>query len=487
MVDAGPAGEFNERRERFSRSAFLLLLKEVSMEVLAQALNKTIDTYCELKAGDSVIAAISGGADSMALLDSLRYVAGQRGLVLFAVHVQHHLRGAEAEADAELVQQVCCQTKVQFVRKDVDVTSFSLAQGLSVETAARVLRYEALEEVRQEKQAAFIFLAHHRDDQAETVLLNLLRGAGIKGLAAMEVRNNYLLRPFLNVEKNTLIAYCGRHKLAYAVDSSNFDCQYKRNWVRQKLLPELASVNPEISRVLAQTARLARQDEDCLSAQAAEYLWRHRLRDNEVFGLDVADFGALPVAVASRVVRQALGQVAVGEYNYGHIEAVMQLIAKGVSGKKLTLPQVKVKYAYGQLLFTVEEEDIRIEAQEINLVVPGQTEFANGTIKCDIVSRADIMQGDNICYYPCALLSKQVVVRHRRPGDVFRPVGSGNKKLKKYMIDKKIPVALRDKLWLVACDKQIIWLIGHKTAGWQDGLSDSEYLKLTWRKKNEQK
>ena len=101
MVDAGPAGEFNERRERFSRSAFLLLLKEVSMEVLAQALNKTIDTYCELKAGDSVIAAISGGADSMALLDSLRYVAGQRGLVLFAVHVQHHLRGAEAEADAE--------------------------------------------------------------------------------------------------------------------------------------------------------------------------------------------------------------------------------------------------------------------------------------------------------------------------------------------------------------------------------------------------
>lgn len=314
-------------------------------------LYKLIEACPLWTANTTVIAACSGGADSLALTAALQHLAKEHNVCVQVVHVHHHLRGAEADRDAKLVKDFCAARQLPFTQKDVQVQDLVEKQGLSVEEAARNLRYEALEECRVLYKATAIFLAQHKDDQAETVLLNLLRGAGTRGLRGMLEVNGYLARPFLQATKEELIKYCADENIKYAIDSTNDDTTFTRNWVRKELLPILEKKNPNIKKQLAQAATLAAWDEEHLQAEADKYLRAYGTDLGGFWDVEVGDaFNNLPMAIKTRVLRIMLQGAGAVEVSFEHTRDLAELIAKGVGNKAFDVPgKVRAIYLNGRL------------------------------------------------------------------------------------------------------------------------------------------
>ena len=322
------------------------------MSILEDSLRQLVAASPLWQPPSPAVAACSGGADSLALTDVMARQGEADGVRVLVVHVQHHLRGEEAERDAALVEDYCRARGLDFRRMDVDPGTLAQEEGLSLEEAARKLRYEALEQCREEVGASGIFLAHHQDDQAETVLLNLLRGTGTRGMRGMLPVSGSLARPFLDITRRDTEAYCAEQGLTYCLDSTNEDLAFKRNWVRKKLLPLLETQNPQICRQLAQAARLAASDEAYLEELAGRYL---RAYGREVFGtVDVKvekEFGALPLALRSRVIRILVRKAGGAELGYDHVQKILEMIARGVGNKALDVPgNVRLIYLNGRLM-----------------------------------------------------------------------------------------------------------------------------------------
>ncbi|MCH3950610.1 MAG: tRNA lysidine(34) synthetase TilS [Acidaminococcus sp.] len=322
------------------------------MGLLEESLIGLVRRSALWKPGTPAVAACSGGADSLALTDVMAKAAEADDVQVIVAHVQHHLRGEEAEADAAFVADYARERGLEFYRADVEPAELADAEGLSLEDAARRLRYEALEACRSKYDASGIFLAHHRDDQAETVLLNLLRGAGTRGLRGMLAVSGYLARPFLEISRKDTELYCEEEGLAYRTDSTNSDETLKRNWIRRQLLPLLETQNPQIKKHLAQLADVAAEDEAYLERQALRYLNAY---GRDVFGTyDVgvgSDFEVLPLALKRSIIRVMVRRVGGGELSYDHVKKILELIARGTSGKALDVPgHVRLIYLNGRLM-----------------------------------------------------------------------------------------------------------------------------------------
>ncbi len=328
------------------------------MNILQQHLTQLLQAHPLWHRGANIILAVSGGADSMALAALAASLAQAEEVTLQVVHVQHHLRGAEAERDALLVETFCADQGLCFRRVDINVKEFQEAEGLSLEEAARVLRYRALEEVRSELKAEAIFLGQHQDDQAETVLLNLLRGAGTRGLRGMQETNGYLARPFLSVAKKELVSYCQEQKVPYGEDTTNQDTCYTRNWVRLKVLPLLEEHNPQIKKQLAQGAILASWDEAYLEEAAAKYLTAYGTRLGDFYDTQMGEaFRLLAPALQSRVLRQMLAAAGAKEVSFEHIKALQELIMQGQGNRALDVPG-KVRAIYLNDRLTVGKNSV---------------------------------------------------------------------------------------------------------------------------------
>lgn len=303
------------------------------------------------QSGTTVLAACSGGADSLALTDAMLDAGALDRVDILVAHVQHHLRGDEAERDAQLVEAYCKEQGAAFVRLDINPKALAEGAGLSLEDAARRLRYEALEGCRKRVGASAIFTAHHLDDQAETVLLNLLRGAGTRGFRGMLPVKGYVARPLLAATRQDTEAYCRARHLHYCTDSTNDDTALRRNWVRKVLLPLLREQNPRIAVQLAQSAAVAAWDEECLGELATAYTQDHQKRTPEGLVLDTGtDFLALPLAVSTRILRQLVEDAGGSEMRFDQVQQLYQLILRGIGGKSLDVPgKVRVTYRQGRL------------------------------------------------------------------------------------------------------------------------------------------
>lgn len=298
-----------------------------------------------------LVLAVSGGADSMALADGVALLIAEGYCKATVLHVEHGLRGKDALADAELVRSFCAKKGLAFICEHVDVRGLVNVEKLSTEEAARKLRYQVLAEQAQVLQADFIVTAHHSDDQAETVLLKLLRGTGIEGLSGMQVRSGKLLRPLLHLTRSHLEAYCALQNIDYCYDSTNDDLTYTRNRIRQELLPYLEKAfNPSIKKALVQTAEILQEDDACLAMLAQEkFQALANCTDKEVC-LDVKQWQKLPAALRKRILRQAYFMAGGKELGYRHTEALDVLCLRRTSGKYLKLPQKMLgSYEHGSL------------------------------------------------------------------------------------------------------------------------------------------
>lgn len=304
------------------------------------------------------LVALSGGADSLALAHSCMCLAKAGWGTFTYCHVNHGLRGAEAEADEAFVKSFCQDRGLQLVVEQVQVLDLAKREGLSLEEAARGLRYEALYKQADLVKAKAVLTGHHSDDQAETVLFKLLRGAGLQGLGAMAPVQDKLLRPFLGLSRRDLEDYCQALSLQFCVDTTNQDTYYTRNRIRLELLPALEKAyNPEIKQALCRTAAQLREAQECLD------LWVNKAysdlvkEEQDSFIIAAKGLRTLPAAISKGLLRRAYFRLGGKELSFERTEALMSFCSQGRGGSILQLPgKITALYRKQQLKLQKEKE-----------------------------------------------------------------------------------------------------------------------------------
>ena len=286
----------------------------------------------------SVLAAVSGGLDSMCLLHLLSTWGRERHMEVTAAHFNHQLRGAESDRDETFVRDWCEERTIPVVCGRGDVRAYAGETGQTLEEAARTLRYQFLEEQKQTLGCAFVLTAHHADDNAETMLLNLLRGTGARGLAGIPAFRDGVLRPFLRVARTELMAYAEENHISYVEDSTNAWDDAARNVLRHKVLPVLRELNPRAVENMIRTAELLARDEKVLSRAAEQLLEKCRFEEDCV-RMSVADSRDADWAVLSRCIRMMLTRIGghQKDLSAAHVETVCELL-QGAIGKEVFLP-----------------------------------------------------------------------------------------------------------------------------------------------------
>jgi tRNA(Ile)-lysidine synthase len=429
-----------------------------------------------------VLAGISGGSDSVAQLLILRELEADGELTVAGVaHLNHQLRGAEADEDERFCAALAARLGVRFISERLDVAALAKAERRSIEDAARAARYAFFERAAGACGADVVAVGHTKDDQAETFLLRLVRGAGARGLAGIHPRAGRVIRPFIDVERDALREYLAACGQPFREDASNADVAIARNRVRHEVLPLLRSrFSPAITDVLAREAALARHDEEFLQEQAIKLTDAIVLRDEGV-RIDAAGLAAAPRALSSRVVLAALQTFAGSKpITFEHVERVLAL----GEGQALSLPGQSAVRTGGRIVFRpcgLARRSATREATDreggnafaVLLSIPGEVELGPQGVAVraehldDPAARQTkwVGRGQEVGV-AAGRLELPLAVRSRRAGDRFRPLGApGARKLQDFFVDRKVPRTERDTVPIVVDGRdRIVWVVGQSVA-----------------------
>lgn len=439
------------------------------MGTLLEQVRSTIQKYNLVSTGEKVVVGVSGGPDSLALLCCLQELKKELGISLHVAHLDHCLREDSAQ-EAAYVRELVQQWGLPVTVEARDVRAYQREHKLSLEEAAREVRYRFLREVAQKVGATKIAVGHQADDQAETLLLNLLRGSGLTGLKAMLPHREGIIRPLLFITRQEIEAYCRDKGLIPCRDPSNLDMSYRRNKIRQELIPWLArEFNPAIVRVLARTAILLAEEESFLEEVARESLAKViKKQDRGYLQIEREGLLGLPTALERRVLRDAILSLG-GGVEFHHVEHLRELLKAG-SGA-LTLPQgLQAKVSHGFLL--LENPNLKGEEEEIPfcypLKVPGVTPLPEigKRLRIEVLSPpAKVISPPWEAWVDRDKLPGPLWVRNWRPGDRFRPLGmKGTKKLQDLFVDAGINMRERRRLPVVVSGENIVWVAGVRLA-----------------------
>jgi len=420
--------------------------------------------YPMFATGDLVLAAISGGPDSVAMLHALHMRSCELGISLHVAHLNHGIRGEQSNLDEEFVCNLAHQFGLPVTIGRVDVPALRGELRIGEEEAARIARQRFLRETAESVCASKIAIAHTADDRAETVLLNILRGCGIDGLGAMRAIDGSIVRPLIDTYRAEVESYIAEHALPYRIDETNVDTTYARNRVRHELIPLLErAFNTQVKSALVRLAEVAAAQSDLVDALAESARGEVTYRD----GLDADLFCRLPEAVQLQIIRSEIMRLK-GDLTDVTFEQADRLVeaVRAPDDFTFTLPSGHV-YASrkGKLLrFYRREDSPRPPAFDCALNVPGTTHLPEIglTLHCSIVGKpiAPKLSADE------ALIDADCIVgtlhvRSARPGDRIAPLGmTGTKKLQDVFVDRKIPRRERARAAVVADDEKVLWVVG---------------------------
>ncbi|MDO3412892.1 tRNA lysidine(34) synthetase TilS [Saccharibacillus sp. CPCC 101409] len=441
--------------------------------------------------GDCVVAAVSGGPDSMALLHLLHALSLEQGFALVCAHVNHGLRPEESAAEEELVRQAALRLGVPFELGRPDVAAYKKESGLGTQAAARELRYRFLREAALRRGAAAIALAHHAGDQAETVLLHLLRGSGPAGLAGMRrVRERggmRLARPLLRFGKADLVGFCAANAVRFAEDSSNAHTDYARNRLRLETLPQLESYNGRLVEALNRLADTLGPEDDYLAGETDRAFERLCRRSGEATELDTAGFAALPFALQRRLVKLILNYLpaAGAETDFAKVDLVRrQLVSPDASTWTLDLGYGRTcTREYDRAFFRLGRPPIETPKTRLLGREPDARRIWFGSRGLTFREEDEVPDSQTLlalgadeAAFDADRLEYPLTVRSRLPGDrIELPRGAGTKKVKDLLIDEKIAPSERG-LVPVVCDARgrVVWLAGLRRSAhaWVDGRTE---------------
>lgn len=430
------------------------------------AVRRAIKRYRLVQPGERVVVAVSGGVDSVVLLHCLLRLREEWSLALHVAHFDHRLRESSRQ-DARFVEELAASW-------DVPVTTRSWEgkgrRGRSLQAEARSARYRFLEETATLGGATKVALAHHRDDQAETVLLHLLRGSGLRGLRGMlPLREGRFIRPLLDVGREEIERYAKRHHLSFVEDPSNQNTRYLRNRIRWHLLPLLQrEYNPAIARVLARMATSLAEDDDYLEGHAGEAFGATAEHQGTRICMHLAALQGLAPPIRRRVLERALRSVAPGAHlTAAHLRAVDSLTGPG-EASVVTLPLGRKAWRSGKYLYLGVYEGELQSSVHVELRVPGETIIHEWGMRLDasIISHsmADIPGPDpDRAYIDWKQVRPPLEVRSWKPGDRFRPLGlQGHKKLQDLFVDAKVPREERRRVPVVVDQRGVLWVPGFR-------------------------
>jgi len=424
--------------------------------------------------------AVSGGADSTALLYAMCALKAENVLSaeLFCAHINHQLRPTEAELDEDFVVAQAGELELAVITRRVDVRGFARKNKLSIETAARKLRMESLLDIAKANNCNWIATAHQKNDNAETVLQRLLRGTGIRGLGGIWPVRVFgggirFARPLLCVSRDEILQYLNERNLKWRTDHTNADCTYRRNFIRHRLLPALQQdCSGYVVEQLSRLAESARKFHSLVSS-CAEKAWP-KLADcgEDNLKLDLKGLLAQPEPVKVELIRRSLSVVGSGERDLTlrHFKSILQLAEQNAGGKKIELPGGFVaRREYNTLIFagaTREPTSSEQISESMKVEVPGLTKFGSYVIEASILDADEARihefkagKTDSVEWFEFDKLKLPLVVRFRKTGDRFWPLGlAGEKKIGKFLTAAKVPQAIRQKLLIVADSEKIIWV-----------------------------
>ncbi|MGI6492697.1 MAG: tRNA lysidine(34) synthetase TilS [Pelotomaculum sp.] len=443
--------------------------------------------------GSKVLVAVSGGADSVVLLHILYQLREELGISLHVAHLNHMLRGEEADGDARFVAGLARQYGLPATIRAMDVLQYRENKRISVETAAREVRYEFLEAVGRQCGASRIALAHQADDQAETILINFMRGSGITGLKGiLPVRPEGYIRPLLSVRRCEIESYCLAAGLKFRTDSTNREDIYLRNHIRHHLIPCLEKeYNPGIVPALLRLGDLCREEDRYLQEQAGKAYAVVLIYKNEGgLALDLSGLAHMDPAMRRRIIRLAWADIAgqlAGGLALKHVDDVIRLIESGNTGARAVLPGGwQVLRSYRLLEFSREDDRDAIPDYFYPLIIPGDTYIPElkGTIYAEEYPADPFLEPKKLppseVVLDLAKLPPKLYVRRRREGDVFQPYGfSSEIKLKDFLIKQKIPRQKRDRIPLITTPEEIVWVAGLRVGEkWKISRSTKQILHL---------
>ena len=397
---------------------------------LLEIVEKTIRRCGLLAGGEKVLAAVSGGADSVCLLDILYRLREKLGISLCVGHVNHLLR-EEAAEDAHYVENLARGLGLEVAVAVVEVSALAKEKKLSLEDAARQARYQALEEMAARMGAHCIAVAHTADDQVETILLNFLRGGGPEGLAGMPISRDFasgrgkIIRPLIDITKAEVEAYCREHNLAVRLDATNLEFAARRNRIRHKLLPLLKAEQPALNKVLLRQAEIFREEDAFLRALAElalESVLGEANHEANSICLSISKLMDLPIVLGRRVVREALRSLRIGRQPLGleQVDRVLELARAGETGKKIELGEGLCAESEYETLILAREvaseyaQRSTLNAQrEIPLPIPGEVEFKGMRLRAERVRREQVADLHDDAGGRIAYLDADKLVVHR--------------------------------------------------------------------------
>ncbi|MCP5094609.1 MAG: tRNA lysidine(34) synthetase TilS [Chloroflexi bacterium] len=449
-------------------------------KVVTKVIKHNIDLL--LPADSRVVVGVSGGMDSMALLHVLQTVWGKSHLII--AHFDHALRSSSGD-DARFVEKTAVSLQLPFYLGKANAKEWSISQGSSVEEAGRELRYRFFVKIAKEVGATAVAVAHHADDQVETILMHLLRGSGLSGLRGMQQSRSFteasgllLIRPFLSIRRSAIADYCQTHQIAFREDESNDDITFFRNRIRHQLFPLLNLYSPQIHQRLRNMAEIVSADYDLLDAVGNE-TWQTLVlaQSDDWLRLDRMKWLSLPLSLKRMMLRKAVKVLRPLQYEIGFqtIEQARQLIEKRTSGAQAMLPGGLQLLVGSQAIAIATHLDLlpidvpQLESDKpLTLLIPGQIPLQNGwRIEAEIMSTIDLQQietnQDNWQAF-VAIKNDALIVRPRHPGERFQPLGMNghSTKLKDVMKNLKIPAALRLRWPIIATPEIIVWFVGHQ-------------------------
>lgn len=428
-----------------------------------------------LSGRERVLIALSGGPDSVCLLYILKNLNEGIRLDLHALYVNHGLRPEEAVREIEFCKNLCAMLNLPFLTKCIDVKFYAKEKKLNIQEAARELRYRVFEETARELDAQKIALGHTADDQAETLLMRLLRGTGPAGLSGIPPVRGKFIRPLIEVQRKEIEQYLGEERVDFIVDSSNLKRDYLRNEIRLSLMPRIKEINPNIIDTLSRTASIFREEERYFEILVAKALMKLMSRKtNSRIELFLSPLAAMEKIILRRTLRKAIGETTgLRGINFIHIEDIIELVRRGKAGDRLYLPHgIRAIKDYSTLILT---SDPPVKLDTYTMEVPGEMVLkeAGSLIRATIQESQELEEKDltstlesrlsTAAVFDADRLIFPLAVRPRKEGDFFYPLGFGKKKkIQDFFVDEKVPRDERDAIPLIVSGENIIWVIGYR-------------------------
>jgi tRNA(Ile)-lysidine synthase len=426
---------------------------------------KFIDENHLIEKGDKILAAFSGGADSVFLLSFLLKYKKRFGIELLAFHLNHKLRDKTAEADEKFCKEFCSERKIKFISISKEVKSFAVKNKISVEEAGRNIRYSEFEKAAEENRCNKIATAHNSSDNVETILLNFFKGTGLKGMAGIPVRRGNIIRPILSLNSEVIRKYLRQNKIPFRIDESNLSSDYERNFLRNEIIPKLKErLSPRLEEKISNISKIIKEINSFVEKQIEVICGKAVVIEHDKLKINTKEITKLDNSLLSIFLKEVIEDKLGIELSSENIFSLIDLM-KLQTGKEIHLKEnILASRERNELVIGIKKTVSEKEAEQ-NIKVGETVEVGGKKISIKQISRknikltsdksTEIISGDSVI--------KEFQIRKWRNGDRFYPIGlKGSKKISDFLADIKIPSYKKHEQLVLSSSDKIVWVIGHR-------------------------